>query len=226
MGASQEERRGGAAYRAALTSYLSRHVGLYQGLVVDVGCGQRPYEPLIRSNPAVERYLGVDISVAGYVGADVLWDGSRLPLADGVAGGVLLTEVLEHCPEPMTVVRECARVLAPGGCVLGSVPFVWPLHDSPYDEYRYTPFALERILTGAGLTGVRISALGGWDASLAQVISLWAHRRPMSPSQRRLALAAARPVVGWLQRRDAPPVEHRDNVLTPGWFIQAEKAST
>ncbi len=41
-----------------------------------------------------------------------------LPLADGEASGVLLHDVLEHVSDWRAVLRECRRVVAPGGAVM------------------------------------------------------------------------------------------------------------
>lgn len=35
---------------------------------------------------------------------------------------VICTEVLEHCLRPESVIRECSRVLKPGGCAIFSIP--------------------------------------------------------------------------------------------------------
>jgi len=73
--------------------------------------------------------------------------------------------------------KEIWRVLKPGGILFFTVPFLWNLHEIPYDEYRYTPFALKRHLTQSGFNEIEIKAMGGWDAALAQMLGLWVRRR-------------------------------------------------
>ena len=90
----------------------------------------------------VEKYIGLDLKDNIYQKPDVEWDGRTIPLADNSIDCALAMEVLEHCPEPEVVLREALRVLKPGSSLFLTVPFVWPLHDVPHDEYRYTPFAL------------------------------------------------------------------------------------
>jgi glycosyltransferase involved in cell wall biosynthesis/SAM-dependent methyltransferase len=68
-------------------------------------------------------------------GADVAWpvcvaaqkasgqpviqsDSVELPLADRSVDAVALVNVLDHVPDPVTALRECARVLVPGGRIL------------------------------------------------------------------------------------------------------------
>ena len=114
-----------------------------------------------------------------------MWDGATIPMPDVSVGSCLLTEVLEHCPDPQAVLIEIHRVLKPRGFLFLTVPFVWPMHTVPHDEYRYTPFALRRMLDMAGFTDAKIEATGGRDAMLAVVLGLWARRLPLEPDSRR-----------------------------------------
>jgi SAM-dependent methyltransferase len=58
-----------------------------------------------------------------------------LPFASGSLDAVIAASVLEYVPEPRAVLRECARVLRPGGTLLCTVPDLahpvrwleWPL---------------------------------------------------------------------------------------------------
>ena len=55
---------------------------------------------------------------------------------------IFCLEVLEHVRNPFNAVKEIKRILKPGGCIIGSVPFVFPLHEEPYDYFRYTRYGL------------------------------------------------------------------------------------
>jgi ubiquinone/menaquinone biosynthesis C-methylase UbiE len=94
------------------------------------------------------------------------------------------TEVFEHIPNLISTLQEICRVLKPGGKIFFTVPFLWPLHDMPQDEYRYTPFSLKRVIQQSGYSKIVIKAHGGWDASLAQMIGLWVTRSPMDSIKR------------------------------------------
>jgi SAM-dependent methyltransferase len=78
------------------------------------------------------------------------------------------------------VLAEVHRVLKPGGSLLLTVPFLWPLHEVPHDLCRYTPFALRDLVESAGFQVKELRALGGYDRSLAQMLALWLRRRPMN----------------------------------------------
>jgi hypothetical protein len=121
------------------------------------------------------------------------------------------------------VMREACRVLRPGGTLFFTVPFLWPLHDVPHDEYRFTPFALDRNLRIAGFTEVSLQAQGGWDASLAQMIGLWVRRRPFSSRKRALLSHIALPVVRYLLRKDDIPVHFDEGTMITGLTGTARK---
>jgi SAM-dependent methyltransferase len=119
------------------------------GRVLDVGCGDRPYEALI---PARD-YLGLEIDTPearARSKADAYYDGRRFPFEDGSFDGVLCNQVLEHVFEPAAFVSELARVLRPGGRLLLTVPFVWDEHEQPRDYARYSSFGLAALLAQAG----------------------------------------------------------------------------
>ena len=197
------------------------------GTVLDLGCGRQPYREMFLAAPSrAERVIGVDLpSAERYGGHDIAWDGLSLPIGSARDDHVVATEVLEHCPDPGAVLAEAHRVLRPGGRFFFTVPFLWPLHDAPHDEYRYTPFALQRLLTAAGFAEVQISPFGGWDASLAQMLGLWARRRPMGARKRAVLSWAAVPLVRALEARDRRPSGTPGNVMLTGMSGTAVKPS-
>jgi SAM-dependent methyltransferase len=121
---------------------VSECLGYLQGRVLDVGCGQKPFAPLLP--PSVTQYIGID--VAANSAADVRASALSLPFSDGAFDGVLCTEVLEHLSDPDGAVREFYRVLKPGGTLLASAPQTYWLHEAPHDYFRFTRFGLEQIL--------------------------------------------------------------------------------
>lgn len=135
-------------------------VGEAHGVLVDFGCGNRPYEELFRSH--VSRYVGVDVSQNASGTVDhVVPPGERIPLPAASADTVLSTQVLEHVAEPALYLREAARVLRPGGILLLTCPGAFMLHEEPHDYYRYTRFGLAHLLGGAGFEILRMEEGGG-----------------------------------------------------------------
>ncbi|MNS95717.1 hypothetical protein D3C72_1299860 [compost metagenome] len=72
----------------------------------------------------------------------------------------------------------------------------------PYDEYRYTPFSLERHLKNAGFKDIQIKATGGWHASMAQMLGLWVRRSPMSKTKRKWLSRFLKPIITFLIKMD------------------------
>ncbi|MGK4007180.1 class I SAM-dependent methyltransferase [Sorangium sp. So ce1036] len=135
---------------------LARLAPRARGRLLDVGCGDKPYERLFR--PHVREYLGVehqatfDATAAVSRGkADVLYDGERLPFPDASFDTVLSVQVLEHTPEPGALVAEMARVLRPDGLLILSAPFSFRLHEEPHDYFRFSPHGLRALCGRAGL---------------------------------------------------------------------------
>jgi SAM-dependent methyltransferase len=76
---------------------------------------------------------------------DIVADAQSLPFKDGEFEVVLCTEMLEHVVNPFKVEAELRRVLSPGGMLILSTRFVYPLHDTPHDYWRYTKYGLSKL---------------------------------------------------------------------------------
>jgi len=197
----------------ALTSQLHK----FEGTILDIGCGKMPYKPILLQAPSqVEEYIGLDLAENAYGQFDLSWDGHTIPLENCSINCAIATEVLEHCIQPERVISETFRVLKPGGVFFLTVPFLWPLHDVPYDEYRYTPYSLERLLTQEGFDAIQLKALGGWDASLSQMLGLWVRRRPMKPWKRTVLSYLFRPIVQYLHHCDQSPEKFHESLMING----------
>jgi SAM-dependent methyltransferase len=177
-----------------------------KGNLLDIGCGKMPYKNFILENSSVHKYTGLDIENAlkydASVKPDFTWDGIKMPFENEQFETAFGTEVLEHCPRPEIILSEVNRVLKPGGIFFFTVPFLWPLHEVPHDEYRFTPFALKRLLEEAGFLNIDIHSMGGWHASMAQMLGLWVRRAPISAGKRKWLSATLKPVIKYLIKRD------------------------
>lgn len=170
------------ARQAILQAIQANHAHLH-GRCLDVGCGDQPYKPLLLQAPfQISELLGLDRAGqrCQHTPPDLVWHNGTIPLPDASIDSALCTEVLEHCPDPASLLVEVHRVLKPGGSLLLTVPFLWPLHEVPHDWCRYTPFALRQLLETAGFRVKELRPLGGYDRSLAQMLGLWVRRRPMN----------------------------------------------
>lgn len=146
--------------------------------MLDVGCGYQPYRRLFSH---VERYVGLDAPGSGLV--DVGGDALALPFRGAAFDTVLCNQVLEHVPEPATLLREVGRVLKPAGTLLLTAPQTWGLHHEPNDFYRYTKYGLRYLAENNGLRVVDIAATCGMWTTVTQrvadtVIHTYAASRP------------------------------------------------
>ena len=101
-----------------------------QAVVLDVGCGDGDALAVAaRHNPA-HRFAGIDWSAGALrqargLGLAVLRGGvdpPGLPIADGAADVVIMSELIEHLVDPDGALAEVRRVLRPGGSLLLSTP--------------------------------------------------------------------------------------------------------
>ena len=119
---------------------------------------------------------------------------------------------------------EINRILKPGGKLFFTVPFLWNLHDVPFDEYRFTPFSLKRLLEKAGLGNIKINALGGWNASLAQMLGLWIKRSPIPDEQRNKFAEQFFSFYKFLIKNDVKPQEFTEGTMFTGLSGLATKS--
>lgn len=159
------------------------------GVLVDVGCGHRPYERLFRGR--YTRYVGIDVPVEKSRAAlDIVGDAQSLPLRGGCADTVLATEVIEHLPDAMAFLGEIHRVLRPGGVLILSAPFMEPIHEEPRDFVRFTPYGLRSLLERSGFDVRELSARGGWwsvvvGSFVSQTIYEWGNPLDATGARRR-----------------------------------------
>jgi len=98
-------------------------------------------------------------------------DLTDIPVEDERFDVVVCTQVLEHVPEPLAVLKELSRVLKPGGTLYISAPLYYPEHEVPYDFFRYTQFGWKHLLNQASYEIKTIEWLEGYLQTLAT--QLW-----------------------------------------------------
>ena len=156
-----------------------RHLGGFDGLVLDFGCGDSPYREFL---PATASYVGVDRLAQPH--ASVRAAGEALPFADGVFDAALCTEVIAHSGRPWQVLAELARVLRPGAKLYLTAPFDWHVMP-PHDYYRFTSAGLRVLLSDASFLVESIEEIGGlFSAFVGKLIEGTLSRVWIEPAQR------------------------------------------
>lgn len=150
-----------SAYDAG-DAIIEAHCSEFRGVLIDLGCGERPYEAYLRRHCDV--YVGLDWGNSPHHRvADVLADlNEDFPLRGDVADTVVSFSVMEHLREPGVFLREAARIMRPGAKLILQVPFMWRVHEAPYDFFRYTRFGLEYMLRKAGLVDIVVEPTTGF----------------------------------------------------------------
>jgi SAM-dependent methyltransferase len=124
--------------------------------VLDLGCGSGNSVDWFRGHDPAIDWVGVDIADSQEARARrrtdavfMSYDGVRVPFDDRTFDLVYSSQVLEHVPDPAVHLREIARVLRPGGILVGSTSQLEPYHSMSY--WNITPFGFVRLAEAAGL---------------------------------------------------------------------------
>lgn len=142
--------------------------------VLELGCGARPYEAMVRASGA--DYAGADLS--GNPHADLLIDDEgRAQAADGSYDLIISAQVLEHVTDPAGYLAEARRLLRPGGWMILSTHGIWIYHPCPLDLWRWTGAGLRRILEQSGFSIARFDGLVGLIPAGLQLIQDHLYKR-------------------------------------------------
>jgi SAM-dependent methyltransferase len=131
-----------------------------KGRILDLGSGGSGYLDRLRREG---RVFPVTVDIRPEARPNIIANLERgLPFRDRSIETVLLHNVLEHVAGCEELVREISRVLAPGGLLYLSMPFLMPVHERhgafPYRDYRrLTAAALEKLV--ADFAAVRFHVL-------------------------------------------------------------------
>lgn len=154
-------------------SFYEKYAPHYcHGRLADIGCGKAPLYGLYKKH--VTDVLCVDWSLSehGNEYVDIECDLTKtLPLENDSFDTLLVSDVLEHLPEPTCFLKEMYRIQAPGGHILLNIPFLYGLHETPHDYYRYTEYALRYMAEKAGYQVLVLESIGGNWAVLAGLMS-------------------------------------------------------
>lgn len=161
---------------------LSRVAQCYvSGRTIDIGCGAKPYRDLLA--PYVSEHIGLDHeqTLHDKLGVDLFGTAYNIPVEDASFDTAVCTAVLEHLEEPEAALRECMRVLKPGGVAIYSVPFIWHLHEEPRDFYRFSKYGLAYLFGKVGAEVVELKALSGFWVTFGQLLVYNLHRLNRGP---------------------------------------------
>ena len=143
--------------------------------VLDMGAGTCLYRPLFAhcdyKTHDFKQYEGNEKhgGTSAYCKIDYVSEILAIPAPDQSFDVILCTEVLEHVPEPIKVLKEISRLLRPGGRAFITAPLGSGLNQLPFHFYGgYTPEWYKRFSQEAGMEAIEITPNGGFFKHLAQ----------------------------------------------------------
>ncbi|MEX1019952.1 MAG: class I SAM-dependent methyltransferase [Litorilinea sp.] len=163
----EEDRHAWFAGRTrAIQKFLDAELGptLGKRRILDIGCGAGNMAHHLAHYGTV---IGLDnnprpLAVAAQRALDVTQGlGDDLPFADDSFDVLALLDTIEHIPDELETLRECFRILKPGGKLLITVPafmWLWSYNDEiNAHQRRYTAPELQQKLEMMGFTMRRLS---------------------------------------------------------------------
>lgn len=169
---SPDPRALGIGSRVAASCQISHNYAAIlehaRGRLLDLGCGHVPYYEIYRSITTETVCVDWENTFHKNKLLDSVVDLNKpLPIESDSFNTVLLMDVLEHVARPFELIAEISRVLRPDGKLIVSVPFLYWLHEQPYDFFRYTEFALTNMCESNALHVISLKPYGGLPEILA-----------------------------------------------------------
>jgi SAM-dependent methyltransferase len=204
--------------RVTLDRFIAAHGTDLRTL--DIGAQNGPYATHFPRRIALDITRGVGVRIIG--------DAQALGIGDATFEVVLCTEVLEHLPEPQRAIDEIFRVLVPGGQLLLTTRFLFPIHDAPHDYFRFTKYGLRHLLRRFEILELQEETDAvGTLAVLLQRLGMQAetlHRQPFRAFWL-LSAQAVRPfsflITG--EYGDSRRLRHEHGIMTSGYHVACRK---
>ena len=208
----------GKLTRVTLDRFVAAHASPLRTL--DIGAQNGPYASHFPRRVALDIQRGIGVQVIG--------DAQALGICDASFDVVLCTEVLEHLPEPQRAIDEMYRVLVPGGQLLLTTRFLFPIHDSPHDYFRFTKYGLRHLLRRFDITELQEETDAvGTLAVLLQRLGMQAETLHRTPFRALWLLWAQmiRPFSFLITQEygDSRRLQREQGIMTSGYHVACRK---
>ncbi len=207
--------------RVTLDRFIAAHAS--GGLTLDLGAKTGPYAAHFPRRIGLDLQRGAGVAVVG--------DARELPIRDAAFDVVLCTEMLEHVPEPQRAIDEIHRVLKPGGTLVLTTRFLFPIHDAPHDYFRFTKYGLRHLLREFEILRLEEETDSvGTLAVLVQRLGMQARTLGYAPLRAGWLVAARmmRPLSRLITEEygDSQRTRPEHGIMTSGYHVACRKRST
>lgn len=115
--------------------------------VLTIGAGGKINKELYKYGE--EKYFDIlSFDIDEDRGPDVVGDICTYDFKEKRFDVIIMSEVIQFLQTPQIGIDNVYKILKPGGRLILTSPFVFPLHDRPYDLYRFTKHGLKYLLSG------------------------------------------------------------------------------
>ena len=158
--------------RKYLDQFLIKNKDYINNHVLDIGgkkTNKRGYFNPTKTNAILWTYLNIDKNTDPDICASVY----DIPLANNSVQTIIFCEILEYLEEPKKALIEMKRVLSVNGYIVGSVPFLSPIHgDKEYDQIRYTKTGLINLFNLFGFKIIKLNEMGSTSAVIYDILRI------------------------------------------------------
>lgn len=169
--------KGKTPWRTGMNEIIKNYGNLIKTPIIDLGGSkQASYAKIINKTYTT---VNIDKNEKPDIEAD-LENTPISQISENYYSTVLCFNTLEHIFKFQNLLKECYRILKPGGYLHLAVPFITAIHGHPNDYYRFTPEALAKHLSLIGFseittfrvsTGVFVRAFGSLSFLLPKIFA-------------------------------------------------------
>ena len=127
---------------------------------LDLGCGEVPFRSFYQKNYIHYQTADIVQNSSGTVHFLLPADWATLPFKSSSFSSVALFDVIEHLPNDVAALTEVHRILKPNGFLVATIPFLYRLHEFPFDYRRYTYVGILNLLERTSFDPLIITPIG------------------------------------------------------------------